>query len=129
MGIPLALPTNQAAVPSPTMMYAVGSGSIAYFLTARAPSACASVIKYGFSELSSELNKIASALGDTPVTLPGNSITAILIVNFISATSLASSNWSMADEPPTRMADAHLSSTFFAIDAAVFVAFQESIGG
>src|SRR5215207_2342597 len=80
-------------------MYAVGSGSIAYFLTANAANACASVIKYVFSELSSELNKIASAIGDTPVTFPGNNITGTLIIGFISATSLASSNWSMADDP------------------------------
>src|SRR5215216_6395743 len=69
-------------------MYAVGSGSIAYFLTANAPNACASVIKYVFSEFRSELNKIASAFGDTPVTFPGNNITGTLTVDFISATVL-----------------------------------------
>jgi hypothetical protein len=86
------------------------------------------VIKYVFSEFRSELNKIASAFGDTPVTFPGNNITGTLTVDFISATVLASSNWSMAEDPPTRIAEAPLSSTVFAIDAAS-VEFSESISG
>ncbi len=81
-----------------------------------------------FSELRSELNKIASAFGDTPVTFPGNNITGTLTVDFISATSLASSNWSAAEDPPTRIAEAPLSSTVLATDAAS-VEFSESISG
>jgi len=42
----LALPMKPAApLPSPTMIYAVGRGSILYFLTEIAPNACAPVMK------------------------------------------------------------------------------------
>src|SRR5579864_227494 len=74
-GIPLALPMKPAAPPSPTMRYAMGIASRSYFLIAKAPSAWASVIKYGLSEFIKHEKKIASALGDTPVTFPGNNIT------------------------------------------------------
>jgi hypothetical protein len=81
--MPFACPTNQAVVPSPIIRYPVGNASNLDFFTPIAANACAPVIKYGFSELSNDINKIASALGETPVTFPGNNITGIVIVVFI----------------------------------------------
>src|SRR5690606_8305133 len=95
-GIPLALPINQAVVFSPIIIYPVGNGSILYFLTNNAPKACAPEIKYGSSEFSKDVNKMASALGETPVTLPGNNITGMDIADLIDNTNLSKSNWSIA---------------------------------
>jgi hypothetical protein len=53
-------------------------------------------------------------LGETPVTLPGNNITGMDIVDLIDNTNLSRFNWSIAEEPPTKMADAPRFSTFLA---------------
>src|SRR6476620_4270156 len=113
-GIPLARPTNHAVVFSPIIIYPVGRGSILYFFTSRAANACAPEIKYGSSEFNNEVNKMASAFGETPVTLPGNRIIGIEIIVFIDDTNLSKSNWSIADEPPTKIAEAPSNSTLFA---------------
>ena len=49
-------------------------------------------MKYGSSEFNNEVNKIASALGITPVTLPGNRIIGIEIKDFIDITNLSKFN-------------------------------------
>src|SRR5487761_1860 len=103
-GIPLERPINPAAPPSPMIRYAMGMASSLYFLIAKAAKACASVMKYGLSEFMRQLKNIASALGETPVTLPGNNITGDVTVDFIFVTIDSSSIWSIAVEPPTRMA-------------------------
>src|SRR5579885_2954259 len=77
-GIVRTEPTCQTVVPSPMMIYAVGKGSRPNRSTLGAPNACACEIKYGLSEFRSELKRIASAPGTTPVTLPGKRITGIL---------------------------------------------------
>src|SRR4029078_1713165 len=91
-GIPFALPINQAVVLSPIIIYPVGKGSILYFFTNNAPNAWAPEMKYGSSEFNSDVNKIASALGDTPVTFPGNKITGIDTTDFIDITNLSKSS-------------------------------------
>ena len=79
-GIPLDCPINPVVPPSPIIRYAVGRASIPCIFTALAPNACAPVMKYGLSELSSEVNYIASASGVTPVMFPGKSIVGIFIL-------------------------------------------------
>ena len=90
-GIPFARPTNHAVVFSPIIIYPVGRGSILYFFTNIAPQVC-SRNKIWISEFNKEVNKIASALGETPVTFPGNKIIGIDIKDFIDKINLSKSN-------------------------------------
>lgn len=61
---------------------------------------------------------IASALGDTPVTFPGNNITGDVTDDFTDFTTASSSIWSTAVDPPTSTALQPHFSTLEAISAA-----------
>jgi len=71
--------------------------------------------------------KMASALGETPVTLPGNNITGDVTVVFTALTTASSSNWSTAVDPPTRIAFApHFSALEATLAASAGGMFSES---
>jgi hypothetical protein len=80
------------------------------------------------SEFIKQLKKMASALGATPVTLPGKSITGDVTALLISFTTESSSIWSMAVDPPTKMALApHFSTVAASLAAILGEIFSESI--
>src|SRR2546425_11239854 len=78
-GISRTSATNAVVLPCPTTRYPIGMASKRYLLTWIAPRACAPMMKYEFLELRSDVNRSASAYCDTPVMLPGKSITGNVI--------------------------------------------------
>ena len=119
VGIPRAWPTNPAApLPSPTMIYAVGRGSMLCFLTEIEPKAWAPVIKYGLSEFNNDINRIASAFEATPDMLPGKRITGSLVSFLMLLTNVSISIWSEIVDPPMKIAAALLFSIVLIIEGS-----------